>query len=160
MFLVTLSNQLQVLQCRPQGFLTHGDCNNWFSPSIRLLNFTIQKNYVFFPIFYQITASVYLCESDMSFYKWNSQLQSICDDCTIFGSPPPPPISYMTINFQLFWIILRLGYANFWAERCDQDRRVRPRERFLDPPPTPLLSILYMTFFFKKLVYIFRVRLG
>ena len=43
------------------------------------------------------------------------------------------------------------------------DIRVRPRERFLDPPRPPLpplLSILYMTilfFIFNKLVYIFKI---
>ena len=42
-----------------------------------------------------------------------------------------------------------------------EETRVRPRERFLGPPPRPPpINFVHDPFFSRKLVYIFRVRLG
>ena len=48
----------------------------------------------------------------------------------------------------------------FTIKKALKSTEVRPRERILNPPPPPLLSILYMTNFFFQQISIFGVRLG
>ena len=92
--------------CRPQGFLTHDDCNSWLSPSIRFLNFLSQKNYVFFIFFMPMpfflnggSCKIKLSVPLRRFLVW-------------FGPPPQPP-SHDLVQKQYPLFINKTNNLNF-----------------------------------------------